>query len=90
MGAVLFSAGKFFEQLNGFNPDTFMFKEEELLYLAVMRAGLHTLYEPALRSRHLEVASTDAVYTTSEAKFNFVRENQIASLKVLIRALDEE
>lgn len=71
-GCCLIFSREFFEQLNGFSPDTFMFKEE-LLYLAVMRAGLLTLYEPALKIRHLEDVSTDAVYTTSEAKFNFAR-----------------
>lgn len=88
-GSCIIFTPMFFSKLFGFNPKTFMFREEELLFLAVQRAELHTFYEPNLKIRHLEDVSTDAVYQHSKEKEVFLRKNQIKSLEVLIKELSE-
>lgn len=88
-GCCLVFTPEFFERCNGFNPRTFMFREEELLFLMIQRAGLHTVYEPSLQIRHLEDVSTDTVYKRSVEKEKFLKENQIKSLGVLIDELKQ-
>lgn len=69
----------------GFVSETFMFREEELLYLKCRDNGLDLLYEPELKVKHLEDVSTDYIYKTSRKKQIFNYENQIDSLEILIR-----
>lgn len=88
-GCCLIFTPTFFEQLSGFNPKTFMFREEELLFLSLRRHDLHCLYTPSLQIRHLEDVSTDTVFKKSEEKARFLRENQIKSLRILIDELSE-
>ena len=70
-----------------FDSRTFMYREEELLYLRTKRAGLTTLYCEDICVRHMEDASTDATYTNKETKYQFVRENQIESIGILLSEL---
>lgn len=83
-GCCLIFTPIFFNNMNGFNPRTFMFREEELLFFMIRKCNLHTLYSPELQILHLEDISTDAVFKKSEEKERFLNENQIKSLKVLI------
>lgn len=82
-GAVLIFSRKYFEYFSGFCPDTFLFHEEEILHLLVMRKGLKTVYEPNIHVYHKEDASTNNIYKTSHekrlAKFTY----SVESLKVL-------
>lgn len=70
-----------------FCPDTFMFKEEELLYLRCKNHGLKTVYNPEINILHMEDVSTDSVYKKQRQKEIFVCKNQAESLRVLIREL---
>lgn len=69
---------------DAFDPRTFMYREEELLYLRTRAAHLTTLYSTDICIRHMENSSTNAVYSNKEAKYQFMRENQIRSLEILI------
>ena len=87
-GCCLFFSPVYIERFEDcFCPDTFMFKEEELLYLRCRQAGLKTLYSPKLDVLHLEDVSTDTVYKKNREKEIFVCKNQAESLRVLIRAM---
>lgn len=73
---------------DAFDPVTFMFREEELLYLRCREAGLKVLYDPALRVLHLEDVATDFIYRTERKKEAFHLKNQIASMGILIERLE--
>lgn len=87
-GCCLIFTPTFFVHLNGFNPKTFMFREEELLFLSLKINSLENRYYPKLEIKHLEDASTNATYKTNKDKEKFLRNNQIASLKILIDELE--
>lgn len=86
-GCCLIFTPAFFADLDGFNPATFMFREEELLFLALKEHGLHNVYDPRISIRHLEDVSTDAVCSGASAKNHFLAENQVRSLNVLINEM---
>ena len=86
-GCCLIFTPIFFEKLNGFNYKTFMFREEELLFLSLKINNLENVYYPKLEIKHLEDVSTDVTYKTNKEKEKFLRENQIKSLKILISEL---
>ncbi len=75
---------------NGFFPDTFLYKEEELLYLRCKRKHLLTVYNPKLKIRHLEDVATDSVSTRKKEKQMLWLDNQIRSLEILVRELRKE
>lgn len=87
-GSCLIFTERFFDHLDGFNPDTFLFREEELLYISVKEKGMYTLYCPDIYIRHLEDKSTNSVYKTSEKKIKFLQEQQFNSLSILINKLE--
>lgn len=70
-----------------FNNRTFMYREEELLYLRTQKAGLLTLYCEEISILHKEDASTNATYNDKESKYQFMKKNQIASTKILLEEL---
>ena len=70
-----------------FCPDTFMFKEEELLYLRCREHDLKTVYDPDIDILHMEDVSTNSAYKKRREKEIFVCKNQAESLRVLIRAM---
>jgi GT2 family glycosyltransferase len=74
---------------DAFDPATFMFREEEILYLRCKKAGLPMHYDPSLNVLHMEDVATDFVYKTEKKKEIFHLENQINSLAILIRRLEE-
>ena len=78
----------FFKKLDGFNEKTFMFAEEELLYLALKQNNLISVYNPRIKIKHLEDQSTDSIYNTPEEKKVFMNSNRINSIKILIKELE--
>lgn len=83
-GCCLFFTPAFFKAIQGFNPRTFLYREEELLYLSIMKKNLHSLYTPKLQIMHLEDAATNTVVNTDDEKMIFKAEHQIDSLNILI------
>lgn len=73
---------------DAFVPDTFMFREEELLYLRCKQAQIPMVYCPEVRILHLEDISTDYIYKTERKKEIFNLENQIKSLGILLEHLE--
>lgn len=88
-GCCLIFTPIFFAKLKGFFSGTFLFREEELLFLLIKENNLHNVYNPNLSIRHLEDVSTDSVYKGNSAKQRFMRANQIKSLKILIDVMKQ-
>lgn len=70
-----------------FDPRTFMYREEELLFLRVIRNGLKTVYSTDFEIVHLEDSATNSVYKNSSEKYLFMRKNQILSLNIILDEL---
>lgn len=87
-GCCLIFTPAFFTKLKGFNPKTFMFREEELLYIELQKNSLINVYTPEICIKHLEDAATNSVYKTASEKNEFLRMNQIKSLNILIEKLE--
>ncbi len=80
----------FFEKLDGFYDRTFMFGEEEHLYLSLLENGLTDVYLPSIKIRHLEDASTDATFAQEEEKTRFFYKNSIDSFNLLIERMKKD
>ena len=86
-GCCLFFTPAFFCNLNGFDPKTFLYGEEAILYLDVVRDGLRTYKTDNIHIRHLEDVSTDSSIKKSE-KSEFRLKNEINSLQILIEKIE--
>ena len=86
-GSCLIFTPTFFRFLDGFDKRTFLFREEELLYISLKKHHLLSVYNPKIKIIHLEDAATNSIIQTSEEKKEFIRKNQIESLKVLIEEM---
>ena len=70
-----------------FHPDTFLYKEEELLFLRCQKKELVTVYNPKLLIKHLEDVATNSVTRKRKEKRIAWHRYQIDSLKVLVKEL---
>ena len=89
-GCCLIFTPLFFKKLEGFDPRTFLFREEELLLIMLNKNQLTSLYEPELCIKHLEDVSTNKTYSDNNEKNKFLIENQAKSLKILISELSSK
>lgn len=88
-GCCLIFTPQFFTKLKGFVADTFLFREEELLFNSILCNELTNIYSPEIEIEHLEDISTLATCVTNYDKFKFYKNNQINSLKILINKLEK-
>lgn len=88
-GSCLIFTPAFFKKLSGFDNRTFLYCEEELLYLAVRKNNLLTVYNPKIKIKHLEDAATDSIVTSDKEKKAFIRQNQVHSLQILLEELEQ-
>ena len=86
-GCCIVFTDLFFEKLKGFDSRTFLYREEELLFLSLKKRGLHSLSLAEAYIRHLEDAATDTICKTAKEKRNFMYRYQIESLEILIDEL---
>lgn len=89
-GCCLIFTPSFFERLDGFNPNTFLYHEEELLYISLLKNNLKSVYCPSIKIKHLEDVSTNSINRTNEEKMKFISENEINSLNVLVKELESK
>lgn len=75
---------QFIERFEGINNKTFLYREEELLYILLTQNNLNNLYTPELQIYHMEDIATDMITNTPKRKRAFIYKNEIASLKILI------
>ncbi|MEZ0482151.1 glycosyltransferase [Planococcus sp. SSTMD024] len=74
----------FFKKMSGFDPRTFMYREEAILFVQLNKKNLKSVYLPELKIKHLEGMATKAAYNKSEEKLTFIRNTKAKSIEVLI------
>lgn len=87
-GCCLIFTPVFFEKLNGFDPRTFLFLEEPLLFISLKKNNLHNLYCPNIQIKHLEDVSTKTVSKSTRSKEKFIQNCTLDSLKILVAELE--
>lgn len=86
--AVIFTKRWIENEDFAFCPGTFMYYEEDLLYLYAQRKGYKTVYEPSLQITHLEDMSTNFSHKSTRKKMVFQDKLKIQSLDVIIDFLN--
>lgn len=81
-GCCLVLSKKFFEKFSGFDPRTFLYFEEEILYAHVIKSGLKTVYTPEIEIWHKEDGATDSVFKENIEKTTFLYENILKSIRI--------
>lgn len=83
-GSALIFSKMYIKKFDGLDDRTFLYREEELLYLRLKHSGLHNVYSPELEVYHNEDSSTDALTGGGRRKRSFVMKNLIDSTELLI------
>ncbi len=79
----------FFQHFNGLDDRTFMYLEEDILWNQVLKAGLHTIYNPQLKIFHAEDAATNSIRKNWRSKSLFFYRQHLKSIKILEKVLNE-
>lgn len=82
-GCCLVFSPRYFEHFDGFDPQTFMYFEEDVLIAHLRRKKLLSVYNPKLQIFHAEMAATKSLSETSRKKQLFVYGQYLKSLKIL-------
>ena len=88
-GAFLVFSKEVLQHIKGFDPRTFLYYEEQLLYLAVKRAGMKMVYDPRYAVYHKDGVSTKKI-KRSKSKMLFLQQCNIESLKILISEMEKD
>ena len=84
-GCCLVFSPRYFEYFDGFDPQTFMYFEEDILIAHLRRKKIMSVYNPKLQIFHAEMAATKSLSETSRKKQLFVYDQYLKSLRILKR-----
>lgn len=83
-GCALIFSKDYISKFDGLDKRTFLYREEELLFLRLKEYNLRSIYCPELIIYHDEDGATNAMMGTARRKRIFVYKNMIKSTKLLI------
>lgn len=86
-GCFMVFSENYISRYDGLDPSTFLYMEEDILFLHLMKNNLKSVYCPDIVIYHKEDASTDAVLKNSHKKNAFVYRNCMNSLKSYLEIL---
>lgn len=89
-GSCLFFTPKAIHDSFLFNDKTFLFREEELLFLYLKKHDFISVYQPNILIKHLEDVSTDSIVQSSAHKKYFLLKNQVKSLSILVNEMEKD
>ena len=87
-GCCLIFTPVFFESLNGFDNRTFLYFEEELLYIMLKKMRMISVYNPSLKILHLEDAATKTIVKNESEMKSFVNKHLSVSLGIFIGEME--
>jgi len=88
-GCCLIFSPTYIEKFDGLDDRTFLYHEEELLYIRLKRNKMLSVYNPNLMIFHEEDAATNSISKSKNKKRRFIYKNLIKSDKILIKELEE-
>lgn len=71
-----------------FNPETFLYFEEEILHYECLRDGLKLRYDPSVQVLHLEDVATDKAYRTADRKEKMTLQESVRSMQVMLQLME--
>lgn len=90
-GCCMIFSKEYIDKFDGLNPDTFLYLEEDILYIRVKKAGLKIAYDPELEIIHLEDAATLAVFKGKPAKARrYKYKCQMRSFRALLAEIKKQ
>ncbi len=87
-GACWVLSEAFFTRFEGLDPSTFLYGEEDILYLHVLDEGLHTLYTPDIVIYHKEDGATREALPDTEQRVRFISRHSVDSLNIYLKLLE--
>lgn len=87
-GCCLFFAPQYIASFDGLDDRTFLYHEEDLLYLRLRSCGMTSLYDPSISITHNSHATTRSLNQTPLEHQVFRYTHQIESRRVLLEELD--
>lgn len=88
-GCFLVFSEKAFEYIKGFDERTFLYYEEPILYLSLMKHDLITVFDPEIVIYHKEGRSTSSVAKKNKDKLLFINKCYQQSAIILLNILKE-
>jgi GT2 family glycosyltransferase len=88
-GCCMVFSPEYIARFDGLDSRTFLFMEEEILFLHIKVSGLLSVYNPDLMIYHKEDAATDMIYSKSHEKKLFIFKNSLDSLFIYKNILRE-
>lgn len=88
-GCCLIFSKIYIDRFDGLDEKTFLYAEEELLYLKLKSNNLKSVYLPQLEIFHNEDQATNAVTKTKYKKNIFLYKNLLLANKVLIKEISK-
>lgn len=79
----------FINNFNGLDEKTFLYREEDLLYIKIRKNNLITIYNPEITIFHNESSSTRVINTNNKKKNRFKYKHIIKADKALLKELKE-
>lgn len=89
-GSCLIFSREYIDKFDGLDDRTFLYCEEELLYLRLRRSNLLSLYDSELEVFHNEDSSTNYITKTKRNKSLFKDKQLLKSNKILLEELKKE
>lgn len=88
-GSCLIFSPNYVKKFNGLYSNTFMYREEEILYYSTKILGLNTLYYPNTTLFHKEDSATNSIMDSDRKKREFQYINSIKSLKEVFSIVND-
>lgn len=90
-GCCIIFSKEYIDKFDGLNPDTFLYLEENILYIRVKKAGLKIAYDPELEIIHLEDAATLSIFKGhSEKARRYKYKCQMHSFRALLKEIKKQ
>ena len=86
-GCFLVFSRDYINRFDGLNPNTFLYMEEELLFLRIRKSGLKTVYQPSIETLHKGESSTISVLRSNIKRRRFGYKEKIRSTLVILKTL---
>lgn len=86
-GCFLVFSEKYIKNFEGLEEKTFLYREEEFLYIQLKEKGLINVYNPQVKIFHSEYSSTNAITKTKRKKQIFFEKNYLNATKKLYKKL---
>jgi GT2 family glycosyltransferase len=86
-GCFMIFSPQYIEVFDGLNPRTFLYREEELLFVRLKQNGLKSVYLPSLQIFHKSQGATNSLFQCARKKRRFAYIQRIKSTIILFREL---